>query len=70
MVPAAYALEREVEDVLAVVDAVGTGVNVLGHSHGALCAPEAARRTDRLTRLVLYEGVPLTRQVPRPTPGG
>jgi pimeloyl-ACP methyl ester carboxylesterase len=55
----AYALQREVEDVLAVVDAVGTVVNVLGHSHGALCAFEAARHTDRLARLVLYEGVPL-----------
>lgn len=54
-----YALEREVEDVLAVLDELGAGVNVLGHSHGALCALEAARLTDKLARLVLYEGVPL-----------
>jgi pimeloyl-ACP methyl ester carboxylesterase len=54
-----YALEREAEDVLAVVEAVGADVSVLGHSHGALCALEAARHTDRLARLVLYEGVPL-----------
>jgi pimeloyl-ACP methyl ester carboxylesterase len=29
-----YALEREFEDVVAVVEAAGSDVNVLGHSHG------------------------------------
>jgi pimeloyl-ACP methyl ester carboxylesterase len=54
-----YALEREVEDVLAVVRELGAGVSVVGHSHGALCALEAARLSDALAGLVLYEGVPL-----------
>jgi pimeloyl-ACP methyl ester carboxylesterase len=51
----AYALGREVEDVVAVVEAAGEGVALLGHSHGALCALEAARLTGRLRALVLYE---------------
>jgi pimeloyl-ACP methyl ester carboxylesterase len=50
-----YALEREFEDVAAVVDWAGDAVNVLGHSHGGVCALEAALRTDRVRRLVLYE---------------
>jgi len=52
-----YALEREFEDVAAVVDAAGARVHLLGHSYGALCALEAALRTTRLVRLVLYEPV-------------
>jgi pimeloyl-ACP methyl ester carboxylesterase len=54
-----YDLQREAEDVAAVVDAIGGPVDVLGHSFGALCALEAARRTRNVRRLVLYEGVPL-----------
>lgn len=50
-----YALEREFEDVAAVVNAAGPQVNLLGHSYGALCAMEAALRTTNLHKLVLYE---------------
>lgn len=50
-----YALEREFEDVAAVVDAVGPEVDVLGHSHGALCVLEAALRTANLRRVIAYE---------------
>jgi len=57
---AEYELQREAEDVVAVVEAAGGGaVHVLGHSHGALCALEAARLTSRIGSLMLYEGVPL-----------
>ena len=52
---AAYHIEREYEDVAAVVDVAGPQVNLLGHSYGALCAMEAALRTNNLRRLVLYE---------------
>jgi len=56
-----YAVEREYEDVAAVVDAEaarwGGPVDVLGHSFGALCALEAARRTANVRRLILYEPV-------------
>lgn len=52
---AAYALEREVEDVVSVVDGIGRPVDLLGHSYGALLSLEAAARTAQLRRLVLYE---------------
>ena len=50
-----YALEREVEDVLAVIDAAGEPVRYLGHSYGALIGMEALTRTDRIERALLYE---------------
>lgn len=52
-----YDLQREAEDVAAVVDAIGGPVHVLGHSYGALVALEAALLTPNVARLVLYEGV-------------
>lgn len=51
----AYALEREFEDVAAVVDSIDAEANLLGHSSGGLLALEAALRTDNLGALVLYE---------------
>lgn len=55
-----YALEREFEDVVAVVDAVagvsGAPVNLYGHSHGGIVAFGAAALTTNIRRLVLYEG--------------
>ena len=50
-----YALEREAEDIAAVVDSIGKEVNLLGHSHGALCTLEAALRTPYVRRLIAYE---------------
>jgi pimeloyl-ACP methyl ester carboxylesterase len=50
-----YALEREYEDVVAVVESAGEAVDVLGHSYGGICALEAALLTDRIRKLVLYE---------------
>jgi len=50
-----YAIAREVEDTLAVVDAIGEPVHLLGHSYGAIVALEAALRTERLRGLILYE---------------
>jgi pimeloyl-ACP methyl ester carboxylesterase len=49
-----YAMAREADDVLAVLDAVGAEL-LVGHSYGALCSIRAAEQTDRLRRLVLYE---------------
>jgi pimeloyl-ACP methyl ester carboxylesterase len=54
-----YDLLREAEDLAAVVRAIGGPVNVFGHSHGALCALEAALLAPNVRRLMLYEGVPL-----------
>jgi pimeloyl-ACP methyl ester carboxylesterase len=58
-----YELAREFEDVAAVVDAVaevsGSAVDVLGHSHGGLCAFGATALTSNIRKLVLYEGWPV-----------
>ena len=50
-----YAFEREVDDVLAVIDWAGEPADVIGHSYGGMCAIEAALRTDAIRHLVLYE---------------
>ena len=50
-----YAVEREFEDVAAVVESISEPVHLLGHSFGAICALEAALLTDNIARLVLYE---------------
>ncbi|WP_232833777.1 alpha/beta fold hydrolase [Saliphagus sp. LR7] len=50
-----YELEREAEDVAAVVDSIDEPVTLLGHSGGALYSLEAALRTDNLHALILYE---------------
>jgi pimeloyl-ACP methyl ester carboxylesterase len=62
---AGYAIEREFEDVVAVVEAVaartGGPVALCGHSYGAGCAMGGAALTDDVDRLVLYEpglGIP------------
>jgi pimeloyl-ACP methyl ester carboxylesterase len=58
-----YALEREFEDVAAVVDALtaehGAPVAVYGHSHGGIVAFGAASQAPSVRRLVLYEGWPV-----------
>jgi pimeloyl-ACP methyl ester carboxylesterase len=53
-----YAIEREFEDIAAVVDAIGETANLLGHSFGGLCALEAALLTQNIRKLILYEGFP------------
>ena len=50
-----YAIEREFEDVLAVLDATPAPACLLGHSYGAICSLGAARLTTRVARMVLYE---------------
>jgi pimeloyl-ACP methyl ester carboxylesterase len=51
----AYALEREGEDIAAVIDAIGGAVDVVGHSFGGTCILEAMRLTAHVRRLILYE---------------
>lgn len=57
-----YAIEREFDDLAAVVDAVaveGRGpVDVVGHSYGGRIALGAALRTANLRRVICYEGAP------------
>ena len=51
---AAYSIEREYEDVLAVLAAAGPGAFLAGHSYGAICALGAALRRP-VPRMVIYE---------------
>jgi len=57
-----YAIEREYEDLAAVVDWLALEssgpVDVVGHSFGGRVGLGAARLTPRLRRLVVYEGAP------------
>ncbi|MBV9791595.1 MAG: alpha/beta hydrolase [Chloroflexi bacterium] len=51
-----YAIEREVEDIAALIDAAGGKANVYGHSSGAVLALEAALRLgDRVDKVVMYD---------------
>ena len=52
---AAYNIEREFEDVAALVDAIGEPANLFGHSFGGICSLEAALHAQHVSRLVLYE---------------
>jgi pimeloyl-ACP methyl ester carboxylesterase len=57
-----YRLDREWEDVAAVIDAAaeaaGSTVDLYGHSFGGMCAYGAVALTRHVRRLVLYEGWP------------
>jgi pimeloyl-ACP methyl ester carboxylesterase len=65
-----YAVEREFEDVAAVVDAesqrAATPVDLLGHSFGGICAMEGARLSSNVRRLVLYEPAGMAFDEPLP----
>ena len=50
-----YSVEREFEDVAAVVRDAGEDALLFGHSYGGLVAAGAAQVLDGLPRLVLYE---------------
>ena len=51
-----YSVDREVEDIEAVILAVGGPAFVLGHSSGAVLALESARTSpERIMKLALYE---------------
>jgi pimeloyl-ACP methyl ester carboxylesterase len=54
---APYAVEREIEDLDAVITAAGGSAFVFGHSSGAILALDAARHlaSTRLTKLAVYE---------------
>ena len=53
---APYAVEREVEDLAALIDDAGGSAFVYGHSSGAVLTLEAARLLPtKITKLALYE---------------
>jgi pimeloyl-ACP methyl ester carboxylesterase len=50
-----YAIDREIEDIAALLDAAGGRAMLCGVSSGAVLALEAASRLSGVTRLALYE---------------
>ena len=50
-----YAVEREIEDIDALIAEVGGSAFAFGHSSGAALSLEAAARGTALTKLALYE---------------
>jgi pimeloyl-ACP methyl ester carboxylesterase len=59
-----FNLEREAEDVAALIDLIDEPVTLLGHSYGALIALEAAPHLDHLLGLILYEPFTLEEGLP------
>ena len=59
-----YAVEREIEDLQAVIEAAGGSAALFGHSSGAALALETTARSVSVSRLAMYE--PRT----SPTPAG
>jgi pimeloyl-ACP methyl ester carboxylesterase len=51
----AYEVDREVEDLQAVIEAAGGQAFVFGQSSGAVLALHAAARSPQITRLAVYE---------------
>jgi pimeloyl-ACP methyl ester carboxylesterase len=50
-----YTVERELEDIEALIDVAGGTAHLFGSSSGAQLALEVAARSDRVDSLVLYE---------------
>ena len=50
-----YAVEREIEDIAAVIGAAGGSAAVFGYSSGATLALHAAARCSAITKLVVYD---------------
>jgi pimeloyl-ACP methyl ester carboxylesterase len=61
-----YAVEREVEDIEAVIDAAGGSANLWGSSSGAALALIAAESGLQITRLALWEPPFVPDEFPRP----
>jgi pimeloyl-ACP methyl ester carboxylesterase len=51
-----YAVEREIDDIEALIDAAGGSASLYGHSSGAALGLEAAVKLDKkVTKLAMYE---------------
>lgn len=65
-----YAVEREVEDIATLIDAVGGSACVFAKSSGAALALEAANRGLPITKLALYEPPFIVDDARKPIPEG
>lgn len=50
-----HSVAREIEDIEALLEAIGEPAHLLGHSAGAILALGAAERIENLRSLILYE---------------
>jgi pimeloyl-ACP methyl ester carboxylesterase len=50
-----YTVEREIDDIQALIEAVGGSAGVFGMSSGGALALEAAKSSPAITKLALYE---------------
>jgi pimeloyl-ACP methyl ester carboxylesterase len=66
---AEYRIEREADDLIAVAQAAGAPVAVVGHSYGALVTLEACLRDGQFSRVLLYEPPFSTAGLPVIPPG-
>jgi pimeloyl-ACP methyl ester carboxylesterase len=53
--PDGYSIERDAEDIRAVVEAIGSPVLVLSHSYGGAASLEAAIDCPGIARILVYE---------------
>jgi pimeloyl-ACP methyl ester carboxylesterase len=67
---APYAVEREIEDLEAVIEAAGSSAHVYGISSGGVLALEAALRLPQVRRLALYEPPFVVDDTRKPIPAG
>jgi len=65
-----YAVEREIEDIAALINTVGGSACVFGGSSGAALALEAANRGLPITKLALYEPPFIVDDARKPIPEG
>jgi pimeloyl-ACP methyl ester carboxylesterase len=63
-----YSVEREIEDLQAIVDVIGEPVNVYGISSGAALALEAANSGIPMKKLALYEAPYIVDDSRKPLP--
>ncbi|GGS36695.1 MULTISPECIES: alpha/beta fold hydrolase [Actinokineospora] len=52
---APYSVDKEIDDIAAVIDAAGGAAAVLGLSSGGVLALDAANRLDSITKAAVYE---------------
>jgi pimeloyl-ACP methyl ester carboxylesterase len=63
-----YAVEREIEDLEAVIEATGGSAALFGHSSGGALALETTARSLSVSRLAMYEPPYIVDQTRQPLP--
>jgi pimeloyl-ACP methyl ester carboxylesterase len=62
-----WTVQKEVEDIAALIDSIGEPVMLYGHSSGAVLALEAAiALRDRITKVVIYDASYISTEAEKP----